>query len=1067
MKNSNVMFLKSGWLILIFFLTITDINLLFAQSSPNFRNNRRDRVVDSSLWSPEFPWVNEQITEINRLPMRSSYTVFATAQEAQKQGWEHSSFYQSLNGPWKFKWVEGPGQLPTSFFEHTFSDKDWDLLHVPANWEMNGYGYRHYSSAGFEFTHLMRPNPPYTPMDINHTGAYRRNFQIPAHWTGKQIILHIGAAKSNLSVWVNGQYVGYGEDSKLSSEFNITPYLQTGENTVALKVMRWGDVAYIEDQDMWRLSGITRDCYLLARHPEHIHDFHLQPELDKTYRNGSLKIDMEVINPNKKELNVQVTIQRKGQFVAQQTFPVINQRISGQINVADPDLWSAEQPHLYDVKMELLNSKKEIVEIIPKRIGFRTIAISNGQLLVNGQPVLFKGVNRHEFSMHTGTVVSKKEMLRDIELMKQYNFNAVRTSHYPTDPYWLELCDQYGLYVIDEANIESHGMGYDINQTMANRPTWEKAHVERVSRMFQRDKNHPSVVVWSLGNEAGNGYNFYRAYLWLKENDPSRPVQYERAVSNYSRLEWEFNSDVISPMYSSVSALETYVKNNPKPTRPLILCEYAHGMGNSLGNFSDYWQVIRANPHALQGGFIWDFVDQCFIEVNAKGDTTFTYGGDYEPKNVRNDGNFSANGMFTVSRNPNPHVFEVKKVQQDIHTAWVGENQIEIFNEFFFKDLSNVRLEWEVLIDGKSLRKGKIDELKVDAQQKQRFTLPLPQITKGEAFLVVRYFLKNEEPLLRKGHELAYDQMHIQGNYTRQVESPSKGSLKWTKENTFDVIQGGGLVAHFDQTTGLLQKFQFKGMDYLDTSYGLRPDFWRAMNDNDYGANLQTKLVAWQQATSSLKAINRDIQVSEGNVYIHTQYVLDSVHAQLSIDYILYPNGTMKVTQQLRVDTAQTVPMIPRIGMTWVMPKGFDEVRYYGKGPYENYVDRQDAAIVSYYKQSVASQFYPYVRPQETGNKTGIRYFEVVNSKANGLRIEGENLLSMSALHYLDADLFDGARKHQRHASELVQRPLTQVHIDGWQMGVGGINTWGALPMPKYQLLDKEYTYTFYVIPVH
>lgn len=1039
---------------------------VFAQSSPIFNSGREGTAVDSALLSDRFPWNNEQITEENRLPMHADYFVYANEREAEANKWQESANYLSLNGAWKFKWSEKPAALPADFMKEDFADADWQNFTVPANWEMNGYGYRMYSSAGFEFTHLMRPNPPYTPMDVNPTAIYRREIELPADWDGKQIILHIGAAKSNLSVWINGKYVGYGEDSKLSSEFDASPFLRPGKNLLVLKIMRWCDAVYLEDQDMWRLSGITRDCYLLARHPEHIADIELKPHLNAAFDQGDLAVKLLL---NKKPVGAQkarVQLQRGGEVLSQTDLDLSDSVSTGTIQVEKPLLWSAETPNLYDVLVTLYDAQGNIIEMIPQRIGFRDIQIKNGQLLVNGQPILIKGVNRHEFNMNTGTVVTKADMLRDIQLMKQYNFNAVRTSHYPNDPYWLALCDQYGLYVVDEANIESHGMGYDINRTMANRPTWLQAHLERVKRLIERDKNHASVIMWSMGNEAGNGYNFYSCYLWMKERDPSRPVHYERAVSDYGKLEWEFDSDIICPMYPSPERLAQYVKNNPKPVRPLIMCEYAHGMGNSLGNFSDYWQLIRENRHALQGGFIWDFVDQTFVRVNEEGDTTFTYGGDYEPEGVKNDGNFSANGMFTVSRNPNPHVWEVKKVQQDIHASWLGDNTVALFNERFFTDLSNVEMQWQLLVDGKVVQQGKLSDVQVGPQQKKTFSIPLKQPENGEKFLNLQFLLKAPEPLVSKGHLIASEQLALGGTFAKQTEVLAKGVLTKEEDAASHYIKSPSLRVRWNKQNGLLKEFRYKGADLLDTAYGVKPDFWRAMNDNDYGAHLQRQLKAWKYASAEPSLTNFSIEVKENLAYIEAHYALDSVFAELALTYVLNGAGEMKVKQRLVVDTAQKVSVLPRFGMTWIMPKGFDDVLYYGRGPFENYADRKAAAYVGFYKQGVDAQYYPYVRPQENGNKTDIRYFQILDRKKKGLEIRSDSLLSMSALHYLDSDLDDGDRKHQRHATDIAPRPLTQLHIDWKQMGVGGINTWGAWPLPKYQLPYANYEYEFVVRPL-
>ncbi|HAL51352.1 MAG TPA: beta-galactosidase, partial [Sphingobacterium sp.] len=689
-------------------------NFGHAQSSVTLTHGSRKMQQLDTLVRKGIPWLDETITEENRLPMHTDFVTFPNTSQIVNSDWRESSAYLSLNGPWKFKWADSPSKLPANFESLTYDDHLWANFQVPANWELNGYGFPMYTTSGFEFTYLIgKPNPPIVPMDFNPTAVYRREVVIPEDWQGKPIILHIGAAKSNLSVWVNGQYVGYGEDSKLPSEFDVTRYLRKGKNLITMRVMRWGVANYLEDQDMWRLSGITRDCYLLARQPIYLRDIQLAPTLNDSFDEGQLNTKLIFNQSSQDELRAEVSLHRNGRLVSVKTVKVSGQEMDIAQTIERPALWSAEMPNLYQVTVRLIDHEGKLSEVVPQQVGFRRVEIKEGQLHVNGQPILIKGINRHETDPVTGHVISKENMLRDVQLMKKFNINAVRTSHYPNAEYWLQLCDQYGLYVIDEANIESHGMGYDLSYTMANRPTWEKAHVARVERLIQRDRNHPSVIIWSMGNEAGNGYNFYRAYLRMKELDKSRPVQYERAVNNYGELRFDWNTDLIVPMYASPSAMENYAARNPKPQRPFIQCEYAHAMGNSLGNFKDYWDIIRANKGIFQGGYIWDFVDQCFIKINAKGDTVYTYGGDYEPKEAITDWNYASKGIFYANRTPYPHAWEMKKVYQDIHSSLMKEKKIQVYNERFFTGLDNVELQWELIVDGKKAQSGLISHLNV------------------------------------------------------------------------------------------------------------------------------------------------------------------------------------------------------------------------------------------------------------------------------------------------------------------------------------------------------------------
>lgn len=1014
-------------------------------------------------------WLNEKVSEENRLPAHASYFVYENSEKAAAGQWQQSANYQSLNGNWKFQWLEKPADAPAGFEQTGFDDSRWAQMPVPGNWELHGFGFPIYTTSGFEFMYLMpdkKADPPKVPMQVNNTGLYRRVVDIGDNWNGRQIVLHIGAAKSNLTVWVNGKYVGYGEDSKLPSEFDITPYLSKGRNLIVLRVMRWCDGNYIEDQDMWRLSGITRDCYLLARNTQHVYDVQFQPLLDSTYTRGTLQATLTLNRKAPATGTATVILSQKGKVVAQQTTTITDSVLHLQMPVVNPALWTAETPNLYETEVQLRNAAGALLEVIPGHIGFREIAIRNGQLLVNGQPVLIKGVNRHEANPQTGHVISKEAMLRDVQLMKQYNINAVRTSHYPNNEYWLELCDRYGLYVVDEANIESHGMGYDITYTMANRPTWAHAHLARVQRMMERDKNHPSVIIWSMGNEAGNGYNFYNAYLWMKQRDSSRPIQYERAVADYRQFKWEWNSDIIDPMYPTPDGMLQYVKNNPHPQRPFIMCEYAHAMGNSLGNFVDYWNVIRENKQHFQGGFIWDFVDQCFQRVNSNGDTVYTYGGDYEPAEAITDWNYAAKGIFYANRTPYPHAWEMKHIYQDIHSKKEGSNQVRIYNERFFTALSNLTLQWQVLVNGKVHQSGEVTVPAIAPQQTQLVTLPFTTLPEGEAFVNLTYRLQKEEPLMPAGHVVATQQLKLGGTYMKGVTRDVPVVLKnKTLANTIELSEGDMLL-EFNRKTGFLQRYRYKGVELLDSNYGARPSFWRAPNENDFGAQLQVKLKDWKTVTEQLKP---EIRVSGPDAKLNTvelMYSLEQVHATLFITYECIGNGALRVTQTLKADTSFHTEILPRFGMQWIMPAGFEQISYYGNGPHENYADRQASAFAGIYNQTVASQYFPYVIPQETGNKTDVRWWRISNSKNKGLLITSDSLLSMSALHYFDSDLDDGEKRHQRHAADLKPRPQTQLHIDWKQMGVGGIDSWRSRPMTRYQLPFANYTYSFVVKPL-
>lgn len=1015
-------------------------------------------------------WLDETKNEENRLPMHASYFVYESETAALKNDWKQSSNYSSLNGAWKFLWAENPDGIPKGFEAKDFNDNSWKSFNVPANWELNGYGFPIYTTNGFEFTYLLKngKQPPIVPMNYNPTAVYRREVMIDASWNGKEVVLHVGAAKSNLSVWVNGKYVGYGEDSKLPSEFDITSFLTKGKNLIVMKIMRWCDGNYLEDQDMWRLSGINRDCYLLARNPVHLYDVEITPDLDAAYKNATLDVKLKL---NKKPVAPLTAVfeLRDGQKLISSKSLVFDNSVnaSAKLEINAPKLWSAEAPNLYQAVVKIKDAAGNILEVIPQVTGFRKVEIKNGFFLVNGKPVLIKGVNRHESDPISGHVISKEAMIRDIKLMKQFNINAVRTSHYPNSETWLELCNEYGLYVVGEANIESHGMGFNVTKTLANKPTWVNAHLMRVQRMVERDKNQPSIVIWSTGNEAGNGYNFYSCNLWLKERDKSRPIQYEGAFIDYKTLTWDWNSDIINPMYPTLDMMLNYVKANPTPQRPMIMCEYAHAMGNSLGNFKDYWDLIRGNKKHFQGGFIWDFVDQCFERVNAKGDTVYTYGGDYEPKEAATKWNFAAKGIFYANRTPYPHAWEMKKVYQDIHTKLLDDKSLNIYNEKFFTGLENVKLHWDVIVDGKTVQQGDVLSLKVNPQDSMSITLPIRKLNNGEAFLNLTYSLKTEEPLKPAGHIIAIEQLKLGGEYKNDVTLANKGNI--SKNETPDElnISSDKVAVAFDKKTGMLKKYVVGGVVLLDQNYLFRPNFWRAPSDNDFGAKFQTKLKDWKDAGLNpvLKEISSETQ--KNGIVVKVKYELPKVFANLNIEYLINASGEILVNEKLSVtDSSKKVEMLPRFGMQWVLPQGFESVEYYGRGPHENYIDRNFSAHLGIYKQSVKDQYFPYVTPQETANKTDLRWLKISNVKGAGLEIRGVQPLSISAKHYFDSDLDSGDERNQRHATDVDPRPQTQLNIDLKQMGVGGLDSWGAKPLDQYLMPYGNYEFSFLIKPL-
>jgi len=1021
-------------------------------------------------------WLDERINEENREPMHASYFVFENEELAIKNDWRASINYIDLNGSLKFKWVEKPSDLPEYFYKTSFNDSTWDDFTIPANWEINGYGYPIYVNQPYEFENLIEINPPLVPTKYNPTGVYRKEIIINKKWLQKDVFLHVGTAKSNLKVWVNGEYIGYGEDGKLPQEFNISNFIKEGKNNITMKVMRWSDGSYLECQDFWRMSGITRDSYLYSRNKVHLRDFELITELDDTYSDGTLKILTSFSSPTKNnKYRLEILLKDDSIIIASKEL-TINELVNNpmvEFSLKNPKKWSAETPNLYTVNFILKNKKGETVETIPQKVGFRKIEIKGGQLLVNGQPVYIKGVNRHETDPTTGQTISKERMEQDIKVLKEFNINAVRTSHYPNDDYFYELCDKYGIYVVGEANIESHGMGYRITKTLGNKPSWEKAHLQRMQRMVERDKNHPSIIIWSMGNEAGNGYNFYRGYLWIKDRDPSRPIQYERATAaawTGKGMKFDWNSDIISPMYSPPDGMEEYIKENPNPDRPFIQCEYAHAMGNSLGNFKEYWDLIRKHDN-FQGGFIWDMLDQSIYKTKEDGTKIFAYGGDFGPKDVPSDNNFLNNGVFSPERKPNPHAFEVKKVYQNIHTTWADKEltTIEIYNENFFKDLSNVTLKWQLLLNGKITDEGHITDLDVNPQQKKNYKLPINslELANKEVFVNIGYHLKQEEPFLRKDYKIAEEQLLLKNSSANSIVL-NGGNTKMEiveKDNKVSFKSRNASIV-FDRKSGMIKQYQYKNKNILKDGYELRPNFWRAPNDNDMGARSQKKLLSWK--TAGEKLILKDWtykNTSDNNVIITANYRLEDVFSDLILKYEINGDGEILIAQTIKIDTDKKVPMMPRFGMKMTLPKEFENIEYYGRGPHENYADRNNSSFVGLFKQTVKEQYYPYIRPQETGNKTDVRWYTLFDENAIKITLESDTLLGITALHYLIEDLDDGLEKDQRHANELSERDITNLLIDHKQMGVASIDSWGALPLEKYRLTEKEYTYQFKITP--
>ena len=1005
-------------------------------------------------------WQDPEINEINRAPMHTSFFSYEDIDAANNGVKEKSDNFMTLNGVWKFFWVENADQRPTDFFKVDYNDKGWGDLRVPAVWELNGYGDPIYVNVGYAWRNQYKNNPPYVPVEKNHVGSYRKEIIVPADWKGKDIIAHFGSVTSNMYLWVNGKFVGYSEDSKLEAEFDITKYLLPGKkNIIAFQVFRWCDGTYLEDQDFFRYSGVGRDCYLYARNRNRIEDIRITPDLDSDYKNGTLDINISLKGNNSVVLEL---IDAQNNIVA-----VKEVKGSGKINteiaVENPFKWTAETPYLYTLRA-IVKRGSETTEVIPLKVGFRKIELKDSQILVNGQPVLFKGANRHEMDPDGGYVVSRERMLQDIQIMKKFNINAVRTCHYPDDSYWYELCDKYGIYMVAEANVESHGMGYG-EKTLAKNKKYAKAHLERNMRNVQRNFNHPSIIFWSLGNEAGYGPNFEAAYDWVKAEDNSRAVQYERAG-------FSGKTDIFCPMYYRYKPCEEYSKDDSKQ-KPLIQCEYAHAMGNSQGGFKEYWDLIRKYPK-YQGGFIWDFVDQSCRWTGKDGKMIYAYGGDFNRFDA-SDNNFCDNGLISPDRVPNPHMYEVGYFYQNIWTTPgdIGKGEIKIYNENFFRDLSAYRMEWEVMKDGKPVRTGIVDELNVAPGQSVTMKLDLGNIDDcGEWLLNVKYIQKMSENLVPAGHVVAKNQIVLKEYELSDLafSNIEKSNMKIVvpmandeNSNCLEIV-GEAFNIQFDKKNGFMDSYTVNGVQMIKEGGQLTPNFWRAPTDNDYGAGLQNKYSVWRNP--ELKLLSMRHEQKDNMIVVCTEYEIRSVHAKLYLTYTINNEGAVKVNQRMAAAQDVAVPDMFRFGMQMVMPESFERISYYGRGPIENYIDRKHSTDLGIYNQTVTEQFYAYIRPQENGTKTDIRWWKLFNDEGKGLQFVAAEPFSASALHYTIESLDDGTQKDQRHSNEVSPSDLTNFLIDKVQQGLACENSWGAIPRPEYRVPYANYEFTFIMAPV-
>jgi len=1047
----------------------------------------KSSVKTVAIQQPTFTeWHDLQVNEINRLPLHTMHFAYDPndfpGTGAEYLDKKKSMNYLSLEGTWKFNWVANADERPTDFYKTDLDDSKWNNIQMPGNWEMLGYGQPEYVNVGFAWRGHFDQQPPAVPTKDNHVGSYRREINIPANWDGKRVIAHFGSVTSNIYLYVNGKFAGYAEDSKVAAEFDITPFLKKGKNLIAFQTFRWCDGSWCEDQDFWRLSGPARENYLYARSKDHrLLDVRVETDLKNNYKDGYLNITAKVqgntlayfglYDPDGKEV------------IVTGTDNVRNGVAKYQLRVKNVRKWSAETPNLYTLVVSPIQNGGMYLpyEIVQVKVGFRKVEIKNKQFLVNGQPVLLKGANRHEIDPDEGYNLSEQRMIQDIMMMKRMNINAVRTCHYPDDPRWYDLCDKYGLYVVAEANQESHGFQYG-DDAAAKKPEFAKQIMERNQHNVSMFYNHPSIVTWSMGNETVMGDNFLQAYKWIKSQDKTRPVQYEQARRGEG-------TDIFCPMYYPVAASEKYAKD-PNSPMPLIQCEYNHTMGNSGGNLSDYWNLIRKYP-ILQGGFDWDFVDQALHRNIVKPMSIlpykmnneelrkieYCYGGDYN-KYDPSDNNFNCNGIIGPDRQMNPHAYEVAYQYQNIWAKMVNAEtgEVSVHNENFFRDLSNYALAWSLEEDGVETQNGTIADLDVPAQQTKNFTIPYDKskIKGKEVFLNIDFRLKEAEPLLTAGQVMAYAQLPVvtkqacSGDCSKmlaQGHGKKKMKLAAKKDNVVAVTTPN-LTFKIDRSTGLISEYAYNGKSLLGEGGTLKPNFWRAPTDNDMGAGLQKKFQAWKNPQMNLKNIDVKKDKKTNSVTILTSFDMPEVQGQMDITYVVFANtGAVKVTEDFKATEGAKVSDMFRFGMLMQMPYTMEKSNYYGRGPIENYSDRKDCMRIGVYTDDADNQYFPYIRPQESGTKSDIRWWKQTDATGMGLQVKSCTPFYASAIHFDTEELDDGDDKEQRHSFDLKKSKFTNLFLDSAHMGVGGENSWGAWPLEKYRVHYGNKTFTFTLIP--
>ena len=1089
--------------------------------------------AENSTTSLNLPyWQDIQTVSVNKEAPRSAFMTYSDKATALSLAYEKSPYYQLLNGTWKFYFVNSYKELPANITDPSISTDSWNDIQVPGNWERQGFGVAIYTNHGYEFK-PRNPQPPLLPEE-NPVGVYRRDIEIPSDWDGRDIYLHIGGAKSGTYVYVNGQEVGYSEDSKNPAEFLINKYLKPGKNVLTLKIFRWSTGSYLECQDFWRVSGIERDVYLWSQPKTAIQDFRVISTLDDTYKTGIFKLAIDLKNHEEKAKNLTISyelIDNSGKTIATEcknlwVSPAVNSTASFETTIPDVATWTAEIPNLYKMVMTIKDGDKT-VEVVPYHVGFRRFEMKqtkelagNGKpytvFLVNGQPVKFKGVNIHEHNPETGHYVPVELMRKDFELMKKHNINSVRLCHYPQDRKFYELCDEYGLYVYDEANIESHGMYYSLSKggTLGNNPEWLKPHMDRTINMYERNKNYPSVTFWSLGNEAGNGYNFYQTYLYIKNKEKdgmNRPVNYERAL-------WEWNTDMYVPQYPGASWFEEIGQKGSD--RPVVPSEYAHAMGNSTGSLLDQWNAIYKYPN-LQGGYIWDWVDQGFLEKDANGRPYYTYGGDYGV-NAPSDGNFLCNGIVGPDRTPHPAMAEVKYVYQDVAITAkdLANGSFEVFNRYYFKNLKDYMITYTIMANGKAVRHGKVS-LDIAPQTSKELQVNIAGLKPQkdtEYFVNFSVVTVQPEGLIPQGHEVASEQFRLPIESIKSDIKTSGPALS-VSENGDELVASSSKVNFvFNKKTGLVSSYKVGSTEYFSEGFGLQPNFWRGPTDNDYGNGQPKREQIWKQSSKNFDVSDATVKMDGKNAIMTINYLLPAGNLYI-VDYTIYPSGAVHVAAHFTstemneaetevseaTRTATFTPgrdaarkeasklTVPRIGVRFRMPATMNQVEYFGRGPEENYWDRKAGTLVGLYKSTAEDLYFPYVRPQENGHHTDTRWVSVSSNKGKGLKIVADELIEFNALRNSIEDFDDEEQvnlprqwsnftpeqianhdeaaakdvlRRQHHINDVTPRNYVEVCIDLKQQGVGGYDSWGARPEPQYTLpANKDYQWGFTIIP--